>query len=89
MSPFEIKLLELERDKLLELKTLNHTLKTINKSIDTLNQTLFDTLGSAEMGKALENLGSSVFGITSSDFEGIEDKLNDVVGAIEEKKEEE
>ena len=85
MTPFEDKLLHIEEKKLLELKTLNHTLENINDSINTLNQTLFDTLGSAEMGKMLENLGSSVFGVTSGDFEGIEDKLNGVIGAIEEK----
>lgn len=78
MTPFEEELLRIEEKKLLKLKN-------INDSINALNRTLFDTLGSAEMGKMLENLGSSVFGVTSSDFEGIEDKLNGVIGAIEEK----
>ena len=78
MTPFEEELLRIEEKKLLELKN-------INDSINELNRTLFDTLGSAEMGKMLENLGSSVFGVTSSDFEGIEDKLNGVISAIEEK----
>lgn len=63
----------------------NDILTEMCENVKEIHSVLFSTLGSAEMGKALENLGNSVFGITSSDFEGIEDKLNDVVGAIEEK----
>lgn len=47
MTPFEEKLLITEQEKLKALQEINETLKNINT-------TLFETLGSKEVGEALQ-----------------------------------
>ena len=76
--------IQLERNKI--LKEQNDILTTIDKTIfdgcDSIKGSLWKILGNCHVGKAVENL--ACLGISSSDFMGIEEKLDGIINAIEE-----
>lgn len=86
MTKFEKEMIEIQKQRNILLKEQNEILNTIDKTIfdgcDSIKGSLWELLGNERVGSALENI--ACLGISSSDFIGIEEKLDGVIGAIEE-----